>query len=64
MTLIWREHKLHEENCFKKLPYTYHSLCGMAGVDTNSEHFTQPGLHMNASGEDKITRKISDVRIN
>lgn len=30
-------------------------------MDINSEHFTQPGLHMNASCKDKIARKISDV---
>jgi hypothetical protein len=41
--------------------YTYHRLCGTVGMDINSEHFTQPGLHMNASGKDKIARKISDV---
>jgi hypothetical protein len=30
-------------------------------MDINGEHFTQPALHMNASGKDKIARKISDV---
>lgn len=30
-------------------------------VDVNREHFTQHGLHMNASGKEKIARKISNV---
>jgi hypothetical protein len=31
-------------------------------VDINIEHFTQHGLHMKVSCEEKIARKISDVR--
>lgn len=31
-------------------------------VDVNREHFIQHGLHMNASGKEKIARKISNVR--
>jgi hypothetical protein len=30
-------------------------------VDVNREHFTQRGLHMNASGKENIARKISNV---
>jgi hypothetical protein len=31
-------------------------------VDINTEHFTLHGLQMKVSGEEKIARKISDVR--
>jgi hypothetical protein len=35
---------------------------GRVNVDINIEHFTQHGLHMKVSGEEKVARKISDVR--
>lgn len=30
-------------------------------VDVNREHFIQHGLHMNASGKEKIARRVSNV---